>query len=106
MDEYKFIKFEKSTMKNKKYDALFRNNKTGKIKKLSFGDRRYAQYKDSTGLGVYSHLNHGDPHRRSLYHQRHAKDAVDGVAIAKILVVINCIQHFIHIYLFYLDDSL
>jgi len=78
MDEYKFIKFEKSTMKNKKYDALFRNNTTGKIKKLSFGDRRYAQYKDSTGLGVYSHLNHGDPHRRSFYHQRHAKDAVDG----------------------------
>ena len=78
MDDYKFIKFEKSTMKNKKYDALFRNLKTGRIKKLSFGDQRYQQFKDSTGLNLYGHLNHGDPHRRLLYRQRHAKDIKSG----------------------------
>ena len=88
-------------MKNKKYDALFRNLETGRIKKLSFGDQRYQQFRDSTGLNLYGHLNHGDPHRRSLYHQRHAKDSQTWVllawnAIAKILVVINFNQYFMH----------
>ena len=61
MDEYKFIKFEKSTMKNKKYDALFRNNTTGKIEKLSFGDQRFAQYRDSAGLDVSVVCSHASP---------------------------------------------
>ncbi len=60
----------KSTRKNKKYD-VYENGKY----LLSFGDNRYAQYKDSTGLGVYTHLNHLDRDRRRLYYARHGKYA-------------------------------
>jgi len=31
---------------NKKYVALLKEKKTGKIKKISFGDKRYQQYED------------------------------------------------------------
>ena len=59
---------------NKKYTALLKENKTGKIKKISFGDKRYQQYKDSTPLKLYSNLDHNDEKRRELYYKRHAKD--------------------------------
>ena len=31
---------------NKKYTALLKEKNTGKIKKISFGDKRYQQYED------------------------------------------------------------
>jgi len=37
----------------------------GKI--IHFGARDMEQYKDTTGLGLYSHLNHNDKERRRLY---------------------------------------
>jgi hypothetical protein len=46
------------------------NKKTSKIKKVPFGDNRYEQYKDDA-LGIYSHLNHNDMKRRTLYRKRH-----------------------------------
>ena len=54
---------------NKKYTALLKEKKTGKIKKISFGDKRYQQYEDKV-LKVYSHLNHYDKKRRDLYRSR------------------------------------
>ena len=48
---------------NKKYNALLKEKKTGKIKKISFGDKRYQQFEDKA-LKVYSHLNHYDKKRR------------------------------------------
>lgn len=74
MVDYDFIKFEKSKRKTKKYDALFTNLKTGKIKRLSFGDTNYQHFKDSTGLDLYSHLDHGDKKRQRAYIKRHLKD--------------------------------
>ena len=62
---------EKSTRKHKKYMAVFPDGK-----KVHFGDNRYQQFKDSTGLGVYSSLNHGDSERRKRYYSRHGKHAV------------------------------
>lgn len=69
----KFVKFEKAKAKNKKYSAILKNAETGRIKKVNFGDKRYQHFKDKTGLGIYSHLNHGDPERRRRYRLRHAK---------------------------------
>ena len=69
--DYKFIEFKKSNTKHKKYDAILMNKKTSKLKKVPFGDNRYEQYKDSTGLGIYTKLNHNDSKRRALYRQRH-----------------------------------
>ena len=54
--------FKKSTNKNKKYMVTTPN---GKI--IHFGARDMEQYKDTTGLGLYSHLNHNDKERRRLY---------------------------------------
>ena len=74
MNEYKLNGFERSKTKNKKYDAILIDKSTKKIKRIPFGDSRYEQYRDSSGLGLYSSKDHNDKKRRQLYRQRHAKD--------------------------------
>lgn len=64
------IKIEKSPAKNKKYRAHVKQN--DKIEKIDFGDSRYEQYKDSTPLKAFSHLDHGDKKRRDNYFKRHS----------------------------------
>jgi hypothetical protein len=54
--------FKQSTRKNKKYMT-----KTPKGKWVHFGSRMEQQYKDSTPLKLYKHLDHNDPKRRSSY---------------------------------------
>lgn len=76
--EYKFIKFEKSKTANKKYDAILQNKKTKKLKKIPFGDKRYQQYQDTTGLGIYSDKDHKDKERRLNYRKRHKVYIKDG----------------------------
>ena len=61
------MKFEVSNQKNKKYSVI-----TPSGKKIHFGDKRYEHYKDTTGLGVYSHLDHNDKERRKRYRRRHS----------------------------------
>lgn len=55
----------------KKYMALVKQPDGRNPKKVYFGDSRYQQYKDSTGLGYWSHLDHNDEKRRSAYMRRH-----------------------------------
>ena len=62
--------FVVSRRKGKKYD-VFKNGKY----LVSFGQKGYAQFKDSTPIKAYSHLDHGDKERRRLYYSRHGKDA-------------------------------
>lgn len=78
MKDWKLITFEKSKTKNKKYDMILQNLVNNKIVRISFGDSRYEQFKDSTGIGLYTHKDHGDLKRRQLYRQRHAKDIRPG----------------------------
>lgn len=59
--------FTVSKSKNKKYDVVY-NGKT-----ISFGDSRYQHYKDQTGLGKFSNLDHNDKERRKLYRARASK---------------------------------
>lgn len=54
--------FSESDRKDKKYSVL-----TPSGRKIYFGDPNSQQWKDSTGLGVYTHLNHNDPKRRRSY---------------------------------------
>lgn len=70
-EQYTFLRFEVGSG-NKKYNAVLKNKGTGKEVRVSFGDRRYQQYKDQTGLGKYSNLNHLDTNRRQRYRTRHA----------------------------------
>ena len=53
--------FKKSTRKGKKYMVKVNN------KWVHFGASSMQQFKDTTGLGLYTHLNHGDKERRKRY---------------------------------------
>tara|TARA_R100000951_G_scaffold27319_2_gene23239 strand:- start:1996 stop:2274 length:279 start_codon:yes stop_codon:yes gene_type:complete len=70
----------KSTRKNKKYQIDLIDHKTGKkIRTIHFGAIKadgtpYAQFKDSTGLGLYSKYDHNDKERRARYYKRHNKN--------------------------------
>ena len=61
-------KFFKSNVKNKKYRVEFMYN--GKLHKVNFGDKRYEQFKDSTPLKLYNHLDHNNKERRKNYRAR------------------------------------
>jgi hypothetical protein len=69
--QYKFVKFQVSTSKGKKYDAILINKITKKEKKVSFGAIGYQQFRDKA-LGRYKKDDHNDETRRRLYRQRHA----------------------------------
>ena len=71
--EYSFVKFQKSSRPEKKYMAILQNKKTKRQVKVHFGAKKYSQYRDATGLGLYSHKNHNDPERRKRYIARHQK---------------------------------
>ena len=60
-----------------KYTAILINKETGRERLISFGHQDYQQYKDSTGLGLYTHKNHGDKDRRERYRERHKGDNLD-----------------------------
>jgi uncharacterized protein (DUF927 family) len=74
--EYKFLGFRPSTSKNKKYDGLLQNKSTGKNLSIPFGDSRYENYQDKTGLNLYK--THGDKKRRENYRARHKSDLRKG----------------------------
>ena len=69
----------KSTRKSKKYMIDLVDHKTGKkIKVIHFGAIRpngipYEQFKDATGLGLYSKYNTLDKKQRARYYKRHNK---------------------------------
>ena len=67
----KIVKFQRGPFP-KKYTALIKNNKTKKIRKLHFGDRRYQQFKDRTPLKLYKNKNHGTRKRMQNYFSRHS----------------------------------
>ena len=70
--DYKLLKFARSRSRGKTYDAILINRRTRKEKRVPFGALGYEQYRDSTGLGLYSRSNHGDLKRRKRYRRRHA----------------------------------
>lgn len=79
MKEYKFLRFQRSGTKGKKYDAILENKKTGIMVIVPFGDKKYQHYKDTTGLGLYKKLDHKDENRRRLYSLRHSVFLKDGM---------------------------
>lgn len=60
-----------SKAKNKKYSVYVM--KDGKRRLINFGDKRYGQFKDSTSVGAYKSMDHGDQKRRKSYLARHGK---------------------------------
>ncbi len=65
--------YDDKTPPNKKYSVLVKiktDDGKSKIKRINFGDSNMEQFRDSTGLGVWSHLDHGDKKRRQNYLRR------------------------------------
>ena len=62
----------RSKMKNKKYSIFTKEGNKYKYL-LSFGDKRYQQFKDNTPERLYKNLDHGDEERKKRYYQRHGK---------------------------------
>ena len=57
-----------------KCKTILLNKETNNEITVKFGHKKYEQYKDSTGLGTFSHLDHMDETRRDSYRKRHAKE--------------------------------
>ena len=74
---------ERSKAKGKKYVAIVRKIGTSKTRKINFGGLGYAQYKDRTGVGAFSSLDHGDRKRMGRYFLRHSGTRNRARAIAK-----------------------
>jgi hypothetical protein len=72
-DRFRHIRFERSKTRNKKYDGIIEDKITKRQQRVPFGDNRYEQYRDSTGLKLYSRLDHNDTKRRADYKVRHEK---------------------------------
>lgn len=77
-DSYKKYKIVKSKKKNKKYDMILQHKKQkNKFVRVSFGDSRYNQYKDSTPLKAFEKKNFkakdNPQKKRQLYRARHRK---------------------------------
>ena len=66
--DFQWPVFVKSGVKTKKYSTI-----TPSGKWINFGSAKYQHYKDATGLGLYSHLDHNDKARRDKYRARHSK---------------------------------
>lgn len=73
-ENYEFITIRKSLNPEKKYDAILKNKQTDNDVRISFGSSRYGQFKDSTPLKLYKHLDNNDPERKRLFKIRHAKN--------------------------------
>ena len=68
--DYKFVKFQRSTNPKKKYDAVLKNKETGREVLVRFGDKSLPQYKDTTGLGLYSKKDTLDKNKRRQFRAR------------------------------------
>ena len=68
--DYKLVGFEKSERKNKMYNAVLKS-KFGLYHRVPFGDKRFENFRDKTGLNLYPHLIHNDEERRKNCRKRH-----------------------------------
>tara|TARA_R100001198_G_C5236677_1_gene214482 strand:- start:2445 stop:2738 length:294 start_codon:yes stop_codon:yes gene_type:complete len=73
MKNFKFVRFEKSNTRFKKYDAIIQNKVLKTLHRIPFGDNRYFHFFDKTPLNIYSHLNHYDKDRKRRFLARHKR---------------------------------
>jgi hypothetical protein len=68
---FKLVKFQKSKTKGKKYDAIIEDTTNKKRMRVPFGAIGYEQYRDDTGLKLYTRYDHLDKERKKNYLKRH-----------------------------------
>ena len=66
-DRFKHMRFERSKITGKKYDAVIIDVITRKIQRVPFGNQNITHYKDTTGLKLYSRLDNMNERQRQLY---------------------------------------
>lgn len=72
-DRFRHIRFERSKKTGKKYDAIIEDCKTRKTQRIPFGNIQLSHYQDTTGLKIYSHLDHHDEKKRKDYLEAYKK---------------------------------
>ena len=70
MKHHRMLCLKKSKTKNKMYDAVVLSD-SNKMSLVPFGDKRYENFQDKTGLNSYPNLIHNDKIRRKNYRKRH-----------------------------------
>ena len=68
-DYYQLVGFRRSPRKFKMYDGILESD-DGQLIYVPFGDVRYQNFRDMTGLNLYPQLIHNDEKRRSNYRSR------------------------------------
>lgn len=66
-DRFKHMRFERSKITGKKYDAIIMDIITRKIQRVPFGNQNIAHYQDTTGMKLYSRLDNMNERQRTLY---------------------------------------
>ena len=62
MTDYILLGFNRAANQTKKYDAILQSIRSGRTRKVPFGQRGYQHYKDQ--IGFYGDQNHYDKIRR------------------------------------------
>ena len=70
----------KSRRPYKKYDIFTKYDRTKYNYLLSFGDKRYEQFRDSTPEHLYRSQDHRDPTRQASFFARHGRTTNKGSA--------------------------
>lgn len=74
MGEWDLVAFEKAATPERKYSAVLKDKFTGRVATVSFGRPGYWHFKDTTGLGLYSNLDHLKEDRRQRVRAKYAGD--------------------------------
>jgi hypothetical protein len=72
MGEWDLQGFALSPNADKKYAAILKDRLSDRKVEVAFGRPGFWHYKDATGLGAFSHLDHKDANRRKRFHDRFA----------------------------------
>lgn len=71
-ENYLLVGFEVNKGKRAKYDAILQNKFTKQLKRVPFGMKGYAQFRDK--LGHYSDFDHNDLKKRHNWLSRHERN--------------------------------
>ena len=79
MGEWELDGFKLSPNVDKKYAAILKEKISVRRVEVAFGRPGFWHYKDATGLGLFSNLDHKDVKRRAKCHERFAHFVVMGM---------------------------
>jgi hypothetical protein len=79
MGDWELEGFKPSPVAEKKYNAILKEKISGRQVEVAFGRPGFWHYRDATGLGLFSNLDHKDTARRERFHDRFSKFVIMGM---------------------------